>query len=72
MNAAVLQPPRRWFVQCKDSGMYLSDFNAHTITITTKPEYAVALEFMGADRMVRSLSVLYPTLGWHAVAPVES
>ena len=71
MNAAVLQPAKRWLVQCKDSGMFLSDFSVHTITITNKTSHALPLEFGGADRLVTSLSNLYPALNWHAVAPVE-
>ena len=69
--SAVLKPAKRWLVQCKDSGMFLSDFSVHTITITNKQDHAVPLEFGGADRLVRSLQNLYPALNWRAVSPAE-
>lgn len=67
----VLRPAKRWLVKCIESGMYLADLSLRTVTVTTDEKYALPLEFVGADRLVRSLSENYPTLHWQAVAPVE-
>jgi hypothetical protein len=68
--SAALKPVPQWLIQCKDSGLFVSDFSAHTVTVTAKKARAVPMEFTGANRMLTALAVQYPRFQWHAVAPV--
>jgi hypothetical protein len=70
MNArtsAVLAPPPQYIVQCTDSGLYLSDFGIHTVTVTAQRARAIVLQAVGADNLAASLAGMYPSFKWQTL-----
>lgn len=69
--SAVLPPVERWTVKSLSGETYLSDYTAHTVTVTRQVGRAMKMEFTGASRIAQSLNVAYPAMNWAAAMPAE-